>query len=189
MQSRQVAFPACIEGLGASLERGLSGGGAYTKPPARLSAGDRPAPLGSRDRPPASKHQRGSRDSRHTTVCRSLKTTERPSGSTSEIKMVASPSPPLLTPDRNASTAIRRGKHALFILPHHLNTQIDVTAVTCALSSAVIPPVAVVTASGRQTLPCHVGAALMLIGADGESFVPVCSPKAATCHCSTWEED
>ncbi|KAI4813558.1 hypothetical protein KUCAC02_002796, partial [Chaenocephalus aceratus] len=57
-------------------------------------------------------------------------------------------------------------------------------AVTCALSSAVIPPVAVVTASGRQTRPCHVGAALMLIGADGESFVPVCSPKAATCHCS-----
>ncbi|KAI9528624.1 hypothetical protein NQZ68_018807 [Dissostichus eleginoides] len=28
--------------------------GAYTEPPARLSAGDRPAPLGSRDRPPAS---------------------------------------------------------------------------------------------------------------------------------------
>ncbi len=30
-------------------------------------------------------------------------------------------------------------------------------------------------------------AALMLIGPDGESFVPVCSPKAAASHITTWE--
>lgn len=30
-------------------------------------------------------------------------------------------------------------------------------------------------------------AALMLIGPDGDSFVPVCSPEAQSCHRTTWE--